>query len=295
MKKTYISIGIPAFNEEKNILSIISDIRNQNESNFKIEKIIVVSDGSTDKTVSLIREKYKDVKVVNHKDQKGKAARLNEIFRLNTSELLFLLDADIKFSNKNVLFEMVKTYQENKNIGLIFSYHKALPNGSLVGKFSYFGFKVWDRARKSLGSKGIRYYCEGGLLALSKDLSDKTWFPEKGHIGDDSYLFYSTVDKKFKIAVCKKSIVYMQLPNSYKDYVRQMKRFLSDPKMLKVNYKKELLQKYELLNTSEKIKAFAKETLNSPLIAIGYIAFQFSTKLQMFFYKSEAGWKPIER
>ena len=50
-KKLTVTIGIPAYNEEANVRNLLVSLLAQKETNFKLQEIIVVSDGSTDKTV----------------------------------------------------------------------------------------------------------------------------------------------------------------------------------------------------------------------------------------------------
>ena len=65
--KKVISIIIPAFNEEKTVLSIIDSVSKVNTLNYKKE-IIVINDGSTDKTLKILyknQEKFKYIVINN--------------------------------------------------------------------------------------------------------------------------------------------------------------------------------------------------------------------------------------
>ena len=50
-----VTVAICACNEEANIGRLIKSILEQKESSFRFEKLFVVSDGSTDKTVEIIK------------------------------------------------------------------------------------------------------------------------------------------------------------------------------------------------------------------------------------------------
>ena len=80
-----IFIGIPAFNEEKNIASIILKIKE------KFPNIIVCNDGSTDMTKEIIEEL--DVVTINHEKNLGYGAGIRSLF-LKAKEL----NADIFYS-----------------------------------------------------------------------------------------------------------------------------------------------------------------------------------------------------
>ena len=84
-----ITVGIPAYNEEKNIASIIVKLK-------KIADVVIVcNDGSTDST-SEIAQNLGAV-VINHTKNLGYGAGLNSIFHKAKeigSEILITFDAD---------------------------------------------------------------------------------------------------------------------------------------------------------------------------------------------------------
>lgn len=88
-----ISVIIPAHNEEKYILRTVQSVRNQTFKNFEI---IVVVDGSTDKTASIIKNEVDFV--VSLKKKSGAACARNEGFKKSSGEMLVFLDADTSLS-----------------------------------------------------------------------------------------------------------------------------------------------------------------------------------------------------
>ena len=51
-----IIVQIPCFNEESQIKNIIEDIRNSLDTNNYDYEIVIIDDGSTDKTVEIAKE-----------------------------------------------------------------------------------------------------------------------------------------------------------------------------------------------------------------------------------------------
>ncbi|MCX6721202.1 MAG: glycosyltransferase [Candidatus Staskawiczbacteria bacterium] len=96
-----VSVIIPARNEEKFLERAIKSIRNQS---YKNTEIIVVVNGSTDKTIE-IAEKNSD-KVLNFKDALGYNIPRNEGAKIARGEVLLFLDADTQLSN-NVILQVV--------------------------------------------------------------------------------------------------------------------------------------------------------------------------------------------
>ena len=50
-----LTVGIPAYNEEANIIQLIDDILKQEYDGLELMKVIVSSDASTDSTDELVR------------------------------------------------------------------------------------------------------------------------------------------------------------------------------------------------------------------------------------------------
>jgi glycosyltransferase involved in cell wall biosynthesis len=93
-----LTIAIPALNEEEAIGHTISrclEARNEIEqaANLESVEIIVVSDGSTDRTVE-IAQSFEDVKVIIFEQNRGYGAAIKEGFRHGTGSLVGFLDAD---------------------------------------------------------------------------------------------------------------------------------------------------------------------------------------------------------
>jgi glycosyltransferase involved in cell wall biosynthesis len=91
-----VSIVIPAYNEEHSIGKILSDLQSL-EHHFEI---LVVDDGSTDKTAQ-VAESY-NVRVLRHPVNKGYGAALKTGFRNTSGEYVFLMDADGQHKVKDI-------------------------------------------------------------------------------------------------------------------------------------------------------------------------------------------------
>ncbi len=84
-----ISVIIPAYNEEATIADVIKTVKKVS----KLDSIIVVSDGSTDRTVEIARSL--GVNVCEMERNIGKGAAIMKGFEKTDSEILLFLDADL--------------------------------------------------------------------------------------------------------------------------------------------------------------------------------------------------------
>lgn len=105
-----VSVIIPSFNEEKNIEDCLKTILDQTYPNFEV---ILVDDGSSDKTVDIIQN-Y-PVKLLKQSHQ-GPAKARNLGAKEAQGEILVFMDSDMTFE-KNFLNDLVKPIIEGQYKG----------------------------------------------------------------------------------------------------------------------------------------------------------------------------------
>ncbi len=89
-----ITLVMPAFNEEKNIKKSIESIKKQTFENFEL---IIVNDGSTDNTVTVIEREIENdprIKFINPKKKLGKNGAINVAFEYIRGDWLYFMGAD---------------------------------------------------------------------------------------------------------------------------------------------------------------------------------------------------------
>ena len=92
----FVSVIVPAYNEDRVIESTIRSLLNSDYPSFEI---IVVDDGSTDRTSEVVRESFGDEPLVRlfTEANAGKAAALNFGLRYARGDVIVALDADTQF------------------------------------------------------------------------------------------------------------------------------------------------------------------------------------------------------
>lgn len=123
MNKKYfpsITIVIPAFNEEESIASVLKDTLNKLPKYFNDYEIIVVNDGSTDKTkeiVDRIIKKNKNMKVIHQQNSGYSKAMLTGI-KSAKKEFVAYMPADGQF----MVDDMRHCFEVMKNGDLVLGY-----------------------------------------------------------------------------------------------------------------------------------------------------------------------------
>jgi dolichyl-phosphate beta-glucosyltransferase len=97
LQETYLSVIIPAYNEEKRLPKTLEEIdKYLSRQSFDYE-IIVCSGGSTDETVEVVeglRPKIKNLKIIAKKENYGKGYSVREGLSAAQGELRIFTDAD---------------------------------------------------------------------------------------------------------------------------------------------------------------------------------------------------------
>ena len=99
-----LSIIIPAFNEENTVKEIVEKVKKQKIPEFDKE-IILVDDGSSDKTPQILDEIGKqnpNIKVLRHPKNMGKGAAVKTGIEKSEGDYILIQDADLEYDPKYI-------------------------------------------------------------------------------------------------------------------------------------------------------------------------------------------------
>lgn len=241
--KPTVTVLVIAYNEEKNIIRLLNSILVQKETNYKLEKVVVISDGSTDKTVSLVQSlNSAKIDLKSYKVRIGKSSRLNQIYLNFTSEILVQADADVVFSHKFVIADLVKPLTKNKEVGLCggnpepYPAHTFIENAVNATVQSYLPLRLVLRGGNNIFS------ADGRLLALKKELARKITIPPD-MIANDAFVYFSCLNLGFKYRHVPKAVVNFRSPQTLKDQINQNTRFVAGPIRMMKYFPKTLVER----------------------------------------------------
>ena len=158
-----VSIIIAARNEEANLPAKLENLRCLDYPREQLQ-IVVASDGSTDRTASILREQAAHVSSVILNESKGKAYALNEAVRLATGEILVFLDAR-QAVDENAISELVVCFGDPE-VGAV-SGELLLEAPSADGLGIY--WKIEKIVRKLESASGSVVGVTGAIYAIRRE------------------------------------------------------------------------------------------------------------------------------
>ena len=200
-----VSIVIPTYNEEKDIGKCLSSLK---EQSYKKIEIVLVDDGSTDKTLEIVK-KFKGIKVIKG-EHKGTAFSRNLGAKQAKGEILVFIDADMCFDKdyiKNLVMPIVND-ETGKLIGTTHDYEIATNTDN---KYSY----LWGKIRVSKeDAKNVKIF-----RAIRKDkFLELGGFDSKYGYADDQTFWFK---HKIKPQVAENTTCYHKNPSSLKSTFKQ--------------------------------------------------------------------------
>ena len=159
-----VSAIIPAYNEEKGIGEVIRQLKKVS----LVSEIIVVDDGSKDKTAEIVKG-FKDVRLIKNKVNMGKAYSMDGGVKSTDNEVIFFCDADLKGLNPKEIEKIIIPVVKNN-----FDMYLGLRKNKMQQAIKLFALNTGERAlKRELWEKlpdfyKHRYRIEAGLNYYAK-------------------------------------------------------------------------------------------------------------------------------
>lgn len=276
-----VTVGIPAYNEEANIGNLLRQLLEQKEKALVLEKIIVSSDGSCDKTVDIAKS-FKDrrISVLDNKERRGVAFCQNQIMKLCNSDVLVLLNADISIKEKDFLNKFVCKLVKS-GADLISCRIVPLPPKNIFEEALYVSVLVKKDVSENFDGGRNLFTCHGVARAFSKNIYKNFNFPQI--VSEDAYSYLWCVSNGYKYDYAKEASVNYKLPDNLKDHEKQSLRFYKGQKKLQEIFGAGYVKKAHSLPKNLIFKKSIKHLLKYPLASIFYIAILFYMKAKSYF------------
>ena len=211
-----ISLIIPVYNSEKYLEETLNSVIRQHFSDYEV---ILVDDGSTDKSGSLCDQfaaVHQNISVL-HKKKGGQSSARNLGIRAAKGEFLAFLDSDDLLCDKDSFVSLSKRMVGNTDI-ILFRYFKYYSPGSIsdcgISMSGLDGRDKTDVLNELV--KRDAFFCSCWSKCVRRSLViDNSLFFDENLTCEDMDWYFSTVEKAENIVVIDKPFVYYrQRPNS---------------------------------------------------------------------------------
>jgi cellulose synthase/poly-beta-1,6-N-acetylglucosamine synthase-like glycosyltransferase len=219
-----VSVGICAYNEEKNIGNLLSFLQKLNLRKFKIIEIIVVASGCTDKTPEIVKafgRKDKRIKLITERERRGKASAFNKIIQAYRGDILMNVDADC-YPGKNSIHFLLERFND-KGIGAVTGCPIPIGGKELAENMTKVIWELHAAAQKYFTSKGKFVHINGELFAIRKDVVD---YVLKDIVNEDAYIAVKCKAKGYRLVMEDRAKIYFKSPTSISDLVSKRRRFV---------------------------------------------------------------------
>lgn len=164
-----LSVFLPTFNEEGNIEKTVRNAKIVLEKVACNWEIIIINDGSIDKTEEIatrLANEDKRIRVISHKENNGYGASLKSGFYNAKYPWIAFTDSDGQFDFSEILEFIEK--QKETNADLVIGYYKKRQ----VSKFKIITSRMWELAVMILFGLHV-HDIDCGFKLVSKEVIDK--------------------------------------------------------------------------------------------------------------------------
>lgn len=223
-----VSIVIAAYNEEKVIMRTLTSVE---QSLYKNIEVIVVDDGSKDRTSeftrSYIQNSYTKNITLVRQDNGGKARALNNAIKnYANGELVMCLDAD-SILEKHAISNVV-SYFTNPQVASVAANVRIMDSKTILGKIQYIEYLMGHRLKKAYTILNNEYIVGGIGSTFRRSVMEKVNFYDTDSITEDIALTMKIVNqgnKVHKVIFAEDVICYTEAVLSLHDLYRQRYRW----------------------------------------------------------------------
>lgn len=291
IRRQTVTIGIPAFNEEINIKFLLKSLLSQKVISASINQIIIISDGSKDKTVEVaLSVKDNRITVINRKKRLGLYATQNEILKHSKGDILVLLDADVIPEGEYFIEKIIRPILKDKKVGIVGADTVNAKPYNFVEKMlaSSHEFKKYVYRKLNYGNNV--YLCHGRARAFSKQFYSVLNWPK--NCPEDAYSYFFCLKMGFQFVYEPQAKVLFRAPSVLNEHAKKSKRFFLGKRKLEEHFPKNYLKKQYAIPSSSIIMALFIFLIRDPVSIFTYLFFVIYVKfLYRYDLKNYSMWK----
>lgn len=265
--KLSVSIGISAYNEENNILQLISALKNQDQKRIRIDEILIYSDGSTDRTPQILKSlKDPKIKLEIGTSRIGQQMRQNQLLQNYQGDVSVIFEGDILPYNKETIENLVAPFITDKSgkLGMVVGKPEIVKPINFLETVLFYGYQMKYKMFADWKGGDNLYSCGGhSMKALSRVFTSQLRWPED--VPEDAYIYLRLKELGLKLHREDNARAYMKNVANFKDRFKQVKKFLGGKKALARHFPKDFLRSEYNLPKSLLAKHLILAFLKNPL------------------------------
>jgi glycosyltransferase involved in cell wall biosynthesis len=202
-----ISVIIPAYNAERTIIETINSVQKQTFSDFEI---IVVNDGSTDKTQAVLQSLDEPRLRIISSENFGVSSARNKGIKAAQSEFIAFLDADDLWTDDKLELQLA-AIKANPKVGVVYSWTDEMDE---TGKKFYPGARLLIEGDIYQDLLIVNFLANGSTPLIRKQAIDIIGgFDVNLKYGED-WEFYIRLAANYKFALIPKQQVFYRKSSS---------------------------------------------------------------------------------
>jgi cellulose synthase/poly-beta-1,6-N-acetylglucosamine synthase-like glycosyltransferase/peptidoglycan/xylan/chitin deacetylase (PgdA/CDA1 family)/spore germination protein YaaH len=221
--KPSVSMVIAAYNEEKVICKTINSIL---KSDYTDCEIIVVDDGSKDRTAQVVEETYINYGnvLLFSKPNGGKSSAVNLGFEKAKGEIVIALDADTLIAKDAI--KLLVSYFRDDDVAAVSGNVKVGNVHNLLTMWQHVeyvtGFNLERRAFAYLDCVTV---VPGAIGAWRKDVVERIGGFKDDTLAEDTDITLTILEEGYKVAFEEKAFAFTEAPSDVKSFLKQRFRW----------------------------------------------------------------------
>jgi len=218
-----VSFIIPSFNEERTIDECLTSVIKQKRPP---EEIIIVNDGSTDKTkIAVARFNVKNVKLINLEKNTGNKAKAMEVgLKHATGEIIAMTDADT-FVDPNFLAKILPHFKD-KRVGVVAGKVLSKKSNLLTAARQLEYIMAHEIHKSGQAALGSIFVVPGCAAAFRREVLDEVGL-DHDTVTEDLDITLKMHKRGYKIVYEPHAKVYTSDPFKITSYIKQINRWYS--------------------------------------------------------------------
>lgn len=263
----FISILIPAYNEQRGIEATIKSALAVDYPRNKME-IIVIDDGSKDRTFEIAKKFRSNIVKVFHKENGGKGTAINFGINRARGEFIFTMDADSMITPNAVKNQLA--HFSNPKVMCVAPLLVVYNPRGIIQRIQQIEYFLGIFLREAFTSLNAANVTPGAFSAYRKSFFDKHGGFDENNLTEDLEIALRIQYHHGILENSTNSIVYTESPSTFRALMIQRKRWYVGLLRNLLNYEKLFSKEYGALGMV--ILPMALFSILASMIVTSYIA-----------------------